>query len=145
MDVSYALLAPVSVLVIWTLMMLFVAAYRITKGVKAAGQIDGLPKNPRGRDLDGKVDEAVVSSRQNYEHLVEQPTLFYAVVIALAVTGSDHIVNLALAWGYVVLRIGHSLAQSFGKSRAFWFLSSTLVLLALAIHLVIEVVHHLSA
>ena len=143
MDVSYALLAPVSVLVIWTLIMLFVAAYRITKGVKAAGQIDGLPKNPRGRDLDGKVDEAVVSSRQNYEHLVEQPTLFYAVVISMALIGWDHPINVGLAWAYVALRIGHSLAQSFGKSRAFWFLSSTLVLLALAIHLAAEVLHHL--
>ena len=143
MDVSYALLAPVSVLVIWTLIMLFVAAYRITKGVKAAGQIDGLPKNPRGRDLDGKVDEAVVSSRQNYEHLVEQPTLFYAVVISMALIGWDHPLNVGLAWAYVALRIGHSLAQSFGKSRAFWFLSSTLVLLALAIHLAAEVLPHL--
>lgn len=143
MDVSYALLAPVSVLVIWTLIMLFVAAYRITKGVKAAGQIDGLPKNPRGRDLDGKIDEAVVSSRQNYEHLVEQPTLFYAVAISMAVIGWDHPINVGLAWAYVVLRIGHSLAQSLGKSRAFWFLSSTLVLLSLAIHLAAEVFHHL--
>ena len=143
MDVSYALLAPVSVLVIWTLIMLFVAAYRITKGVKSAGKIEGLPKNPRGRDLDGKIDEAVTSSRQNYEHLVEQPTLFYAVVISLAVIGADHPINVGLAWGYVALRIGHSLAQSLGKGRAFWFLSSTLVLLALAIHLAMEVVHHL--
>ena len=143
MDVSYALLAPVSVLVIWTLIMLFVAAYRITKGVKAAGKIEGLPKNPRGRDLDGRIDEAVVSSRQNYEHLVEQPTLFYAVVISMAVIGADHPLNVGLAWAYVGLRVGHSLAQSLGKGRAFWFLSSTLVLLALAIHLAMEVLHHL--
>ncbi len=48
----------------------------------------------------------------NYVHLMEQPTIFYALVISLAVLGEGSGINLYLAWAYVLLRIAHSLVQA---------------------------------
>ena len=48
----------------------------------------------------------------NYNHLLEQPTLFYALAISLALLGVQTQIGLMLAWVYVFLRIGHSLVQA---------------------------------
>ena len=47
----------------------------------------------------------------NYNHLMEQPTLFYAIAITLALVDPDA-TNRALAWAYVGLRVVHSLVQT---------------------------------
>jgi uncharacterized MAPEG superfamily protein len=137
------LLGPVIALVLWTVIMLFVAVFRLVSGAKAAGKIEGLPANPRGRDFEGRLAEEHLASRRNYEHLVEQPTLFYAIVLALVAMGDDFTLNLWIAWAYVALRIGHSIAQSLGKSRGLWFVSSTVALLALTIHDGLHFIRHM--
>jgi hypothetical protein len=48
----------------------------------------------------------------NYNHLFEQPTLFYAVAIAIAVLGHVDALHVYCAWAYAGLRIGHSLVQA---------------------------------
>jgi hypothetical protein len=48
----------------------------------------------------------------NYNHLFEQPTLFYAVVLAIAVLGHVDSFNVGCAWAYAVLRILHSGVQA---------------------------------
>ena len=48
----------------------------------------------------------------NYMHLLEQPVLFYAVVIALALMGVNDFETRLLAWGYVTFRIVHSVWQA---------------------------------
>jgi hypothetical protein len=48
----------------------------------------------------------------NYNHLHEQPTQFYAVALALALLGADDGLNVKLAWGYVGVRVVHSLVHS---------------------------------
>lgn len=48
----------------------------------------------------------------NYNHLFEQPTLFYAVVIAIALLNHVDTVHVICAWAYVGLRIVHSLVQA---------------------------------
>jgi hypothetical protein len=47
----------------------------------------------------------------NYNHLMEQPTIFYATVLALAVMGEAGSLAVGLAWGYAAFRIAHSLVQ----------------------------------
>jgi hypothetical protein len=72
---------------------------------------------------------------------MEQPTLFYALVLALASMGFDHRMNVILAWTYVVLRVAHSLVQIFYNDlriRFPLFLLSTLILLALTIHAALQ-------
>src|SRR4029079_14839627 len=48
----------------------------------------------------------------NYNNLLEQPTLFYAVTLALALLRADGGLNTGLAWLYVALRVVHSLVQA---------------------------------
>lgn len=67
----------------------------------------------------------------NYNHLAEAPTVFYAVVLAMVLAGQDDGVNTALAWGYVALRAVHSLIQTtvnIVMLRFFVFIMSWLVL-----------------
>ncbi|WP_265562777.1 MAPEG family protein [Sphingomicrobium arenosum] len=138
----YSLIAPVVALVTWTIVMMFVAVFHIVRGAKGA-DLSKVRKRPRGRDLEGHLADEHLYARQNYEHLVEQPTLFYAIVLALALMGAAHPFNVGLAWAYVALRIGHSIVQTTGRSRSFFFVTSTLCLVALTLHAIFEVAHHL--
>ena len=72
----------------------------------------------------------------NYNHLMEQPTLFYAVALTLALLGAGAGLNAALAWAYVVLRVAHSLVQATINrvtTRFAIFMVGSLVLLALTV------------
>ena len=75
----------------------------------------------------------------NYNHLMEQPTVFYAVALSLAVLGAGGGTNALLAWAYVASRVVHSLLQAtINKIEvrfAIFFLSS-LILIALTINAV---------
>jgi hypothetical protein len=71
----------------------------------------------------------------NYNHLMEQPTLFYAIAIVLALVEPDA-TNRALAWGYVGLRVAHSLVQALVNKievRFGLFALSSLVLIVLSV------------
>jgi hypothetical protein len=73
---------------------------------------------------------------------MEQPTLFYAVALTLAVVGQGGGLNAGLAWAYVALRIIHSLIQATVNAvtvRFAVFVASAVVLLALAIRAAIAV------
>ena len=130
------MLAPAAVLVAWTLVMLmWTAATRLP----ALGKIGGL-KNAkpggRGQDLEGVLDDRINWKSHNYAHLVEQPTLFYAVVLILAVVG-PHPLDPLLAWAYVGLRIVHSLWQALVnvvRVRFVLFILATIVLAMLTMH-----------
>ena len=70
----------------------------------------------------------------NYNHLMEQPTIFYAAALAAQLGGQADAINLGLAWTYVVVRIVHSLIQTGSNIvmyRFYAFVLSTLALAAL--------------
>ena len=72
----------------------------------------------------------------NYNHLMEQPTVFYAVAISLAVLGDTTSITLGLGWAYIALRVIHSLVQTLINKievRFVLFALSSLVLIALTI------------
>ena len=143
--VSVEMLAPAAVLVLWSLIMLvWMAATRFatfkTMGVNLGSEQS---RGRRGSDLDGVLPGKVMWKAHNYNHLMEQPTVFYPAVIILALVGPGPF-DIVLAWAYVVLRIVHSLWQSLFNSipvRFMLFALSTLCLLALSIHAVIRVLH----
>ena len=62
-------------------------------------------------DLAAALPVEVQWKADNYNHLMEQPTLFYAVALTLALLGAGGGLNAGLAWAYVVLRVLHSLVQ----------------------------------
>ena len=132
-----AILAPASVLVLWSLIMLFwMAGARLPAAKKLGIDIAAKPDG-RGPDFDAQVPENVAWKSHNYTHLMEQPTLFYATVMILAIAGGGHGLNLYLAWGYVILRILHSVWQAtinLVNFRFLLFLASTICLLIMAIN-----------
>ncbi len=110
---SPALLAPVLALNAWTFFMEGWMYYtRIPAVTKFKVPIDG---SATKEDFNKKIPPSVRWKADNYNHLMEQPTQFYAVALTLAMLGVDGKTDLALAWGYVGLRVAHSLVQCLGN------------------------------
>jgi hypothetical protein len=135
------LLAPVVALVAWSIVMFFWLA------VARAPQLKGrkIPEGARGADLEREQPGRSHWPAHNYQHLMEQPTIFYAIVFALILMGFDARINVYLAWGYVAFRILHSLFQAtinVVPVRFLLFLAATLCLIALTIHAAIFLIHH---
>lgn len=109
------ILTPVLALAGWSMLMwLWMYATRLPAMTRAG--IDGtkmVGSTGTGlRDaLVAKGEERASWVADNYNHLMEQPTVFYAVSLALALLGAGQGAALGLAWAYVGLRIAHSLVQ----------------------------------
>jgi hypothetical protein len=137
MDDSSRILAPVVALVAWTMiMMVWMYATRFPamqrKGIVLKGRIGSKPGA-----LDGVVEDQVQWKAHNYNHLMEQPTLFYAICLVLALIGQGEGLNLYLAWAYVGLRVAHSLVQATVNvvRYRFWLFSlASLALIMLIVH-----------
>jgi hypothetical protein len=110
--VSVEILKPLTALAAWSMIMwLWMYVTRIpalmrNKAYDATGSVGSV-----GADIRGLVPASVQWKADNYNHLMEQPTVFYAVVIALALLGQGFGFNVMLAWIYVAFRILHSLVQ----------------------------------
>ncbi|MES2337587.1 MAG: MAPEG family protein [Pseudomonadota bacterium] len=138
------ILKPVVVLIAWTLVMWAWMVVVRLPAMKAAG-ID-LAK-VRG-SKPGQLDSILAPEKQwpahNYMHLMEQPTIFYAIAVVIAMTATGDGFNAWLGWGYVTLRIAHSIVQAtFNRIsvRFALFLLSTLCLIALTLHAAMAVFH----
>ncbi|MBU1326123.1 MAG: MAPEG family protein [Alphaproteobacteria bacterium] len=137
---TQTILAPVMALVLWSLVMwAWLYVTRIPAMRKARIRLD--PDVPTGT-LTQALPPRVRWKADNYNHLMEQPTIFYATALALAVAGSGGGLNLWLAWAYVGLRIAHSLVQALVNLivlRWALFMAATLVLVALALRAALRV------
>ncbi len=134
---STAILAPAALLVIWSIIMLFwMAGTRLPAAKKMGLDITAKPGG-RGPDIDPNMPDKVACKSHNYTHLMEQPTLFYATVIILAIAEAGTGINLWLAWAYVLLRIAHSIWQAtvnLVNVRFLLFVASTICLLIMAMN-----------
>jgi hypothetical protein len=138
------ILAPIVALVAWSLVMMvwmycvrFPAMAR--KGISLKGRVGS-----KGGDLDGVVEPNVQWKAHNYNHLMEQPTLFYAIGLTLALIGAGGGVNLWLAWAYVAFRVGHSLVQAtvnVVRWRFLLFIGGSICLIALTLHAALALLH----
>lgn len=139
------LLGPVVALVAWTLvMMVWMALSRGREFRKLGVTLENIPHGSRGADLEGRADPKAQWKAHNYVHLVEQPTIFYAIMFALILMNFDAPINVWLAWGYVALRIVHSLVQAtvnIVRYRAILFLLSSFCLLGLTVHAAMRLIH----
>ncbi len=103
-----AILQPVIALGLWTgVMMLWMYATRIP-AMNKAGIDPQDAAHPGTMTLPSEVSRIA----DNYNHLFEQPTLFYAVAITIAVLGHSDTTAVTCAWSFVILRVVHSLIQS---------------------------------
>lgn len=138
------LIAPVVALVAWSLVMLTWMVIARLPAMKKAGIDLNSRVGSRPGALDGVVDDGAQWKAHNYIHLMEQPTIFYAIVFASILLGLDFQVNVWLAWAYVALRVAHSIVQATWNRilvRFILFALSTLCLLGLTIHAAARILH----
>ena len=134
------ILAPLIALVLWSFVMwAWLYATRIPAIVKHKIVHDPHSSN---EEFHAHLPAPVRWKADNYNHLMEQPTLFYAVALTLALIGQGTGLNAGLAWLYVVLRIVHSLVQATVNIvvlRFAIFMAASLVLLAMAVRAAVAV------
>ena len=140
------ILAPVVALVAWTLlMMLWMMVARFGYFRKVGVTLGTIPRGSRGPNLDANPAAAETQWKShNYNHLMEQPTIFYAVSLSLAMMNFGGGINYWLAWGYVGLRILHSLIQAtvnVVRWRFLTFLAASVCLLGLTVHAGAMILH----
>lgn len=135
--IGMQILQPTVTLMIWTMVMwVLMYATRIPAMQKAkidAGKLVGTT----GASLRATLPDSVNWKADNYNHLHEAPTVFYAVAIVLAILGQGDGLNALLAWIYVGLRIAHSIVQITANKvmvRFVLFALSSVVLIALIVH-----------
>jgi len=131
---SSPILAPVIALVLWTFVMeVWLYATRIPAVIKHNIVFD--PQRPPG-EFHARLPAEVRWKADNYNHLLEQPTLFYAVALTLAFVDAGSGLNAGLAWVYVALRMVHSLVQAIINKvmiRFGLFVVASLVLLVMTL------------
>ena len=139
------LLAPVVALVAWTLViMAWMAVTRFGAFKRMGITLGTIPPGSRGVNLEGKAPDQVQWKSHNYMHLMEQPTIFYAIVLTLALMGMNQPINVWLAWGYVGFRILHSMIQCTSNIVRFrfpLFALAWLCLLGLTVHAAARILH----
>lgn len=136
------ILQPVVALLAWTMVMwVWMYATRIPAMNKAGIDAKNLVGSD-GASLRAKLPDTVSWKADNYNHLHEAPTLFYAVAIVLAIIGQGDGFNTLLAWAYVAFRIAHSIVQATINRviiRFALYALSSLALIALILHAAIAV------
>ena len=139
------ILIPVVALVAWTLLvMLWMLVTRMAEFRRLGITPTTIPDGARGVDLDGKANAIAQWKSHNYNHLMEQPTIFYAIAITLALMDFGGGINYWLAWGYVGLRVLHSLIQctvNVVRYRLMVFGLASLCLIALTLHAGVKILH----
>ena len=139
------ILIPVVALVAWTLLvMLWMLIARMAEFRRLGITPTTIPDGARGVDLDGKAEATAQWKSHNYNHLMEQPTIFYAIALTLALMDFGGGINFWLASGYVGLRVLHSLIQctvNVVRYRLMVFGLASLCLIALTLHAGVKILH----
>ena len=134
------ILQPVVALLAWTMVMwLWMYATRIPAMTKAGVKPDDARNTGA---LGALLPEQVQWKANNFNHLHESPTLFYAVALVLAIIGQGDGLNTTIAWAYVALRVLHSIVQATINKVAVRFALyalSSIALMALILHAAIAV------
>jgi len=139
------LLAPLVALVAWTLVVMVWMAFTRLPAMKKAGIDVTKLVGGRGANLEGVIPDRVQWKSHNYTHLLEQPTIFYAIVLTLAMMGMNQPINVYLAWGYVVFRMLHSMIQCTSNIVRFRFPLfglASFCLLGLTVHAGARILHY---
>ncbi len=105
------MLQPALALVVWTLFIwVWMYATRLPAVFKTRPNFH---KIKTGQQLRQVLPDRINWVADNYNHLHEQPTVFYVLCVLLYLVNSETSWGLTLAWTYVGLRMAHSLWQIF--------------------------------
>ena len=127
-------LTPVLALILWSLIVWCIMYARRIPAMQKAKIDPDSARSPDG-DWKSKMPASAQYAAHNYNHLMEQPTIFYALMFYIAITGGESGLMVHLAWAYVILRVIHSLVQITSNKvmvRFSVFTLSTLVLIVMA-------------
>ena len=102
-------LTPVLGLIVWSLLIWVLLFARRIPAMQKAGITPDQEKNPAAYDT--LLPSRAQAAAHNYNHLMEQPTIFYALMFYLHLTGEGGTAMLGLGWAYVATRILHSFVQ----------------------------------
>ena len=123
------IMTPVLALIVWTFA-IWCWMYATRISVIRSARLD-VARLKRKSDLDALPDE-VQQIADNYNHLHEQPTIFYVLALYSHLVGVADGLNVVLAWLYVAMRVAHSIVQCTSNVvivRFGIFVASTLVLM----------------
>ncbi|KAK0267902.1 hypothetical protein LTR91_002225 [Friedmanniomyces endolithicus] len=124
---AHPLITPLLTLASWTFVMeLWMYALRIPALSKYK-----VPISPdmTTADMNKNIPRHLQWPADNYNHLMEQPTVFYAVALALDRLEVGDSVAVGLAWTYVGLRVVHSVVQAAANPVMIFACSSVVLLL----------------
>jgi len=127
-------LTPVLTLIIWSLIIWCVMYARRIPAMQKAKIDPDTAKSPDG-DWKSKMPERAQFAAHNYNHLMEQPTIFYALMFYIFLTDGVSPLMLYCAWAYVILRVLHSLVQITSNKvmiRFSIFSLSTIIIIVMA-------------
>ena len=134
-------LMPVLALILWSLIIWCIMYARRIPAMQKARIAPDRARSPDG-EWKSKLPERAQFAAHNYNHLMEQPTIFYALMFAAVLMEATTPLALYLAWTYVGLRIAHSLVQITSNKvmlRFGLFTLSTLALIAMTIRTILKV------
>lgn len=138
------IIAPVIALVCWTLVVMVWLGFERVSNIRRLRLSPDAGKSTR--ELDALMPDRARQVSANYMHLMEQPTVFYAVCLSLQFLGQGaDPANLGLAWSYVGLRVLHSLVHTtFNDVRLRFglFLASSAALVALTVRAALGALGH---
>ena len=133
---AHGLILPVLVLVAWSILVwlwMIIGRATVMRREKIHPQ-----KAVRTREFSTSGREQWIAD--NYNHLMEQPTIFYAGALAAHAAGQGDAINIGLAWTYVIVRIVHTVIQTTSNIvmwRFYAFILSTLALAVLVVRTLI--------
>ncbi|MCB2048086.1 MAG: MAPEG family protein [Novosphingobium sp.] len=136
------ILLPATVLVVWTMIMAFwmlLDRGRILKSNNVS--LDKERPGARGKEIEAIAAPGADWPGHNYNHLMEQPTLFYATTVILALSAYSTL-DVVLAWAFVTLRLVHSIYQATVNKvpvRGTLFGLSSLVMMVIAVRTLLAV------
>ena len=127
-----SILDPMLAMLAWS--GLIVAILLMTRIPAVVKQWGNLQFAKHSDELRPKMPEKFRYVTDNYNHIFEQPTLFYAVLIYIHLADTASQTNVSLAWAYVSLRVIHSVIQLTSNNvswRAASFATSSLILIGM--------------
>jgi hypothetical protein len=137
---SAEILKPIVALAAWSMVMwIWMYATRVPAIIASGMVLD--PNTPTGQQM-STLPPRVRWKADNYNHLMEQPVVFYALALSLAIAGAGGGMAAQWAWGYVVVRVIHSLFQALSNKitvRFAIFVVSNIPLFALTYFAIVAV------
>lgn len=131
------ILTPMLALIVWTFVIwVWMYATRIP-AIQRAGLDPAKVKQKSDLDV---LPMSVRQVADNYNHLHEQPVIFYALLVYCQLAGTADSLNVGLAWAYVALRVVHSLIQctvNYVPARFAVFSLGSIVLFVITVRCVI--------